>query len=141
MRCGNTGFYKNAEEGTVSKFRIARYQIQMSNGIAGPRQPFSAVLLSDLHNASYGDGNHVLLQAIRDEEADFARSVREGVLGAAAGAVPAVWLVVRRCVNRAGNTGVRRWASIAFAVLSAVAFIGIGYVAIVGGLLSPSVSY
>lgn len=60
---------------------------------------------------------------------------------AAAGAVPAIWLVVRRYVNRAGNTGARRWASIAFAVVSAVAFIGIGYVAIVGGLLSPSISY
>ncbi len=50
----------------MSKFRIARYQIQMSNGV-GLQQPFSAVLLSDLHNASYGDGNRVLLQAIRDE--------------------------------------------------------------------------
>lgn len=40
----------------------------MSDDLRSLQQPFSAILLSDLHNVSYGDGNSVLLQAIRSEK-------------------------------------------------------------------------
>lgn len=58
----------------MSDFRIARYRIKTEGTGFGPQKPFSAVLLSDLHNDSYGDANSRLLQAIRNErpEAVFA---------------------------------------------------------------------
>ena len=43
----------------------------MSNDLRKLQQPFSAILLSDLHNASYGEGNSALLQAIRNEKPEL----------------------------------------------------------------------
>ncbi len=51
----------------MSDFKLTRYRIKVNDGLRGPQQPFSAILLSDLHNALYGEGNSVLLQAIRNE--------------------------------------------------------------------------
>lgn len=52
-------------------FKLTRYRIRMRDGIPGPEQPFSAVLLSDLHNDSYGEANSRLLQAIRTEKPEL----------------------------------------------------------------------
>ncbi len=52
----------------MSEFKVTRYRIRVNEELRGPQQPFSAVLLSDLHNASYGEGNSILLQAIRTEK-------------------------------------------------------------------------
>ncbi len=52
----------------MAEFKVTRYRIKLSDDLRGVQQPFSAILLSDLHNASYGDGNSVLLQAIRNEK-------------------------------------------------------------------------
>ena len=52
----------------MSEFKLTRYRIRVSESLRGPQQPFSAILLSDLHNMSYGEGNSVLLQAIRNEK-------------------------------------------------------------------------
>lgn len=58
----------------MAKFKLTRYRIQTGDGPGRPLQPFSAILLSDLHNAVFGEANCALLQAIRSEkpEAIFA---------------------------------------------------------------------
>ncbi len=45
-------------------FKLTRYQIQVPDKKRGPSKDFTAVLLSDLHNVSYGEGNRDLLEAI-----------------------------------------------------------------------------
>ncbi len=52
----------------MSEFKVTRYKVRVKEGKKGPEQPFSAVFLSDLHNAAYGDGNSRLLQEIRNED-------------------------------------------------------------------------
>ena len=49
----------------MAEFKIAKYKIRPEHGKKRPNQPFSVVLLSDLHNKSYGNNNAELLQAIR----------------------------------------------------------------------------
>lgn len=52
----------------MPEFKLTRYRIRTEGAGRGPAQPFSAVLLSDLHNDSYGSANSRLLQAIRSEK-------------------------------------------------------------------------
>lgn len=52
----------------MPEFKVTRYRIKPGSALRGPQQPFSAILLSDLHNTAYGDGNSTLLQAIRNEK-------------------------------------------------------------------------
>ncbi|MCD7819385.1 MAG: metallophosphoesterase [Lachnospiraceae bacterium] len=49
----------------MADFKVTRYRIRIEEGQHGPETPFSAVFLSDLHNASYGEDNSRLLQEIR----------------------------------------------------------------------------
>lgn len=51
----------------MSDFKVTRYRIRTGGELRSTERPFSAVFLSDLHNASYGDGNSRLLQEIRNE--------------------------------------------------------------------------
>lgn len=51
----------------MTDFKVVRYKVKPDLEGKGPVQPFSAVFLSDLHNASYGKGNERLLQEIRNE--------------------------------------------------------------------------
>lgn len=51
----------------MSEFKVTRYRVRVGDEKRGPEQPFSVVLLSDLHNASYGRSNSALLQEIRSE--------------------------------------------------------------------------
>lgn len=46
-------------------FKVTKYRIRVGEGHRRPDAPFSAVLLSDLHNASYGENNSRLLSEIR----------------------------------------------------------------------------
>lgn len=55
----------------MQEFKVTRYRIRTGSGSKMPEQPFSAVLLSDLHNVSYGEGNERLLQEIRNENPEF----------------------------------------------------------------------
>lgn len=52
----------------MPEFKVARYRIKAEKGQHNIQQPFSAVFLSDLHNASYGDHNCRLLAAIRSAD-------------------------------------------------------------------------
>ncbi len=52
----------------MPNLRVAHYRIHVSRTGAGPESPFSAVFLSDLHDAFYGEGNGELLAAIRAQE-------------------------------------------------------------------------
>ena len=45
--------------------RISHYKIKIIDPENQPRQPFSAVVLADLHNAAFGEGNQELLKEIR----------------------------------------------------------------------------
>lgn len=47
-------------------FKVTRYRIKTTEEQPGPQAPFSAVLLADLHNLSYGENNSHLLQEIRN---------------------------------------------------------------------------
>lgn len=49
----------------MAEFKISKYKIRPEHGKKRPDQSFSVVLLSDLHNKSYGTNNAELLQAIR----------------------------------------------------------------------------
>ena len=49
----------------MAEFKISKYKIRPGQGKKRPNQSFSVVLLSDLHNKSYGNNNEELLQAIR----------------------------------------------------------------------------
>lgn len=51
----------------MSDFKVTRHRVRVSDVQPNLRRPFSAVLLSDLHNVSYGEGNSRLLQEIRNE--------------------------------------------------------------------------
>jgi predicted MPP superfamily phosphohydrolase len=51
----------------MSEFKVTRYHIHTGDARRSPRNPFSLVLLSDLHNRSYGKDNGDLLQEIRAE--------------------------------------------------------------------------
>ncbi len=51
----------------MSDFKLSRHRVRISDTQQSLRRPFSAVLLSDLHNMSYGEGNTELLQEIRNE--------------------------------------------------------------------------
>lgn len=45
--------------------KVSHYKIKIQDPSNQPRQPFSAVLLADLHDASFGENNQQLLQEIR----------------------------------------------------------------------------
>ncbi len=47
-------------------FKVTRYRIRTAQEQPGPFSPFSAVLLADLHNLSYGRNNSRLIQEIRN---------------------------------------------------------------------------
>lgn len=47
--------------------KVTRYKVRVSREENRPAQPFSAVFLSDLHNAGYGEGNSRLLAEIRNQ--------------------------------------------------------------------------
>ncbi|MCC8044551.1 MAG: metallophosphoesterase [Clostridiales bacterium] len=47
-------------------FKVTKYRIRVGEGHREPDAPFSAVLLADLHNASYGNNNERLLAEIRN---------------------------------------------------------------------------
>lgn len=49
----------------MAEFKISKYKIRPEDGKKRPSQSFSVVMLSDLHNQSYGNNNEELLQAIR----------------------------------------------------------------------------
>lgn len=51
----------------ISRFTISRYRYK-SNKI---KKPFRAVVISDLHNKQYGQGNIKLLEAVREEHPDI----------------------------------------------------------------------
>lgn len=51
----------------MSDFKVTRYRVRTGTETRSQEQPFSAVFLSDLHNASYGENNSRLLQEIRNE--------------------------------------------------------------------------
>lgn len=52
----------------MSEFKVTRYKLRVEeSGKRGPDAPFSLVVLSDLHNKSYGDRNGRLLQEIREQ--------------------------------------------------------------------------
>lgn len=69
------------------------------------------------------------------------RSAQVLTLIAVAGLIPAAWLAVKRTAQASTHGGVREWlAAIGLAIVTA-GFAGLGYVAIVGGLLLPSISY
>ncbi|MCC8067261.1 MAG: metallophosphoesterase [Clostridiales bacterium] len=52
-------------------FKITRYRIRIEENQRGPETPFTAVFLSDLHNASYGENNSRLLKEIRNENPEI----------------------------------------------------------------------
>ena len=52
-------------------FKVTRYRLRIGSEKRDLEQPFSAVFLSDLHNASYGEGNSRLLQEIRNENPEL----------------------------------------------------------------------
>ena len=45
--------------------KVSHYKIKILDPANQPRQPFSAVVLADLHNAVFGENNQELLQEIR----------------------------------------------------------------------------
>lgn len=49
----------------ISMMKISHYRIKVIDPANQPRQPFSVVVLADLHNAVFGDENQELLQEIR----------------------------------------------------------------------------
>lgn len=51
----------------MTDFKVTHYKIRTGNSGNAPDTPFSAVFLSDMHNASYGEGNCRLLQEIRSQ--------------------------------------------------------------------------
>lgn len=55
----------------MTDFKVTHYRVRSGEGQRGPRTPFSAAFLSDLHNASHGEDNGALLQEIRDEKPDL----------------------------------------------------------------------
>jgi hypothetical protein len=69
------------------------------------------------------------------------RAAQVLTLVAAAGIIPAGWLTVRQWAESAREPGVRPWLATAGLAVSTVGFAGLAYVAIVGGLLAPSISY
>ena len=48
-------------------FKVTRYKIRIDGNGNRPERPFSVVLLSDLHNVSYGEANSRLLQEIKSQ--------------------------------------------------------------------------
>ncbi|MCD8105650.1 MAG: metallophosphoesterase [Lachnospiraceae bacterium] len=52
----------------MTDFKVTKYRIRVENGKRGPDTPYSAVFLSDLHNASYGEDNSRLLSEIRNAD-------------------------------------------------------------------------
>lgn len=55
----------------MSDFKVTRYRIRTGEGQRGTQKPFTAVMLSDLHNTVYGNANSRLLQAIRNENPEL----------------------------------------------------------------------
>lgn len=55
----------------MSDFKVTRYRVRTGTETRSLEQPFSAVLLSDLHNVSYGENNSALLQEIRNENPEL----------------------------------------------------------------------
>lgn len=69
------------------------------------------------------------------------RSAQVLTLIAVAGVIPAAWLATKRTAHALTHGGVREWlAAIGLAILT-VGFAGLGYVALIGGMLQPSISY
>lgn len=52
----------------MERFKTTRYKIRLGNQFGSPSRPFSIVLLSDLHNISFGQNNSILLSEIRKEQ-------------------------------------------------------------------------
>lgn len=55
----------------MSDFKITRHRVRISAAQPNLKRSFSAVLLCDLHNVSYGEGNARLLQEIRNENPEL----------------------------------------------------------------------
>lgn len=55
----------------MSDFKVTRHRVRISDTQPNLKRPFSAVLLCDLHNVSYGEGNSRLLQEIRNENPEL----------------------------------------------------------------------
>lgn len=74
----------------MPQFKVTHYRVRTGEGRRGPERPFSAVLLCDLHNMSYGENNSELLAQIRNENpavvfvaGDLLTSTREPQMDAA----------------------------------------------------------
>jgi predicted MPP superfamily phosphohydrolase len=55
----------------MSDFKVTRHRVRISDEQRSLRRPFTAVLISDLHNVSYGENNERLLQEIRNENPEL----------------------------------------------------------------------
>lgn len=55
----------------MSDFKVTRYRVRTEADGKRLEQPFSAVLICDLHNAVYGENNSRLLQEIRNENPEL----------------------------------------------------------------------
>lgn len=55
------------ENNRMSEFKVTRYKVRVRKTARAPEKPFSIVLLSDLHNMSYGESNSFLLSEIRSQ--------------------------------------------------------------------------
>ena len=51
--------------------KLTRYRIKTENTGKKPDRPFTAILLSDLHNQLYGEGHSLLLQEIRAQDPEL----------------------------------------------------------------------
>ena len=67
----------------MSKLKISHYKIRITDSSQRPWQPFSAVVLADLHNALFGPRNEELMQAIRSADPKLILSAGDLVLGKA----------------------------------------------------------
>lgn len=67
----------------MSKLKISHYKIRITDPALRPAQPFSVALLADFHNASFGERNEELLQAIRSADPKLILSAGDLVLGKA----------------------------------------------------------
>ena len=71
MLCGSYYLSGKDKGFAMPDFKVTRYRLRIGSEKRDLEQPFSAVFLSDLHNASYGEGNSRLLQEIRNENPEL----------------------------------------------------------------------